>query len=317
MRICFAGTPAFAAHHLAQLLASNHDVVAVYTQPDRPAGRGKKIHASPVKEIAVENDVPVYQPDSLRGEENAQMLSGLNADVMVVVAYGLILPSTILQTPKHGCLNVHASLLPRWRGAAPIERALLAGDTETGISIMQMDEGLDTGDVLSIEKVSIEDSDTRVDLERKLAEAGGAALLAALENLHLLKQDASRQDNSLSTYAAKLEKSEALIDWNAKASHIDRQVRAGVGRLPAYTLLDGQRVRVLKALLSEQSYSAPPGTIVDASDQGFTVACSDFGLLVESIQLPGKKSMTVKELRNSKPELFLAGVKFSTVDKTA
>lgn len=311
LRICFAGTPDFSATHLLAVLESSHEIIAVYTQPDRPSGRGKKLHASPVKEIAERYSIPVYQPISLRSDEQEKILLGLNPDLMAVVAYGLILPKPILQIPKYGCLNVHASLLPRWRGAAPIERALLAGDTESGVTVMQMDEGLDTGDILLREKVSIEESDSRVDLEQKLCVVGKRALVHALDNLLDIQSKAVKQEDSESTYARKLEKSEALIEWNNTAEQVSRQVRAGIGRYPAYSFIDGQRLRILDVAPLAISESRQPGNIVSVSKDSFTVSCSNSSIRVNAVQLPGKKPMAVRDVMNSRPTLFQSGSQFS------
>ena len=306
-RICFAGTPAFAAAHLSTLLDSQHHVVAVYTQPDRPSGRGKKLQSSPVKKMAAANSIPVFQPDSLRSTQQEQVLSRLEPDLMVVVAYGLILPKPILKIPKYGCINVHASLLPRWRGAAPIERALLAGDKETGVTIMQMDEGLDTGEILMAEPVSIAATDSRVDLEHKLGIAGRKSLIYTLDHLRELSTKAIKQDDSHSTYAAKLKNSDALIDWNASADAVNRQIRAGLGRAPAFTFLEDQRFRILQATPLTEHPSASPGTIVATTKESFSVACVESLLRVEIVQLPGKTPMGVRDVINSRPLLFEPG----------
>ena len=226
LQICFAGTPAFAARHLQAILNSSHQVVAVFTQPDRPSGRGKVLSPGPVKQLALDNSVLVLQPKSLKSLEQQEILVGLGADLLVVVAYGLILPEPILQIPKLGCINVHASLLPRWRGAAPIERAILAGDKETGITIMQMDEGLDTGDMIHKTTVPIEANDGRPQLEEKLAKAGVEGLLHVLDNFSRLAPMAEKQDDTCSSYAHKVEKSEALIDW---AGLLHTLFLAGIG----------------------------------------------------------------------------------------
>lgn len=317
LRICFAGTPGFAASHLLAVLEAGHEVIAVYTQPDRPSGRGKKLQASPVKKIASQFSIPVYQPQSLKSDQQEQQLKSLRPDLLLVVAYGLILPSTILDIPRFGCINVHASLLPRWRGAAPIERALLAGDTSTGVTIMQMDEGLDTGAMLLCEPVLIGSGDTRLDIERQLEELGAKVLLRCLHRLSHYQEVALKQDDSLATYAKKLEKSEALIDWNCTVDLIDRTIRAGIGRTPAFTFLDGLRLRILKATLLATSAdgSAEPaasGTILQVDNSGFTVACQNSSLHVESIQLPGKKAMSVRDAMNSRPSLFTLGGVFSS-----
>jgi len=310
LRICFAGTPAFAAAHLLALLNAGHHVVAVYTQPDRPAGRGKKLQASPVKKIALENMLPVFQPSSLRPLQETESLASLNCDLMIVVAYGLILPKAILDVPRLGCLNVHASLLPRWRGAAPIERALLAGDKMSGITIMQMDEGLDTGAMLNKETVQISATDNRLNLEEKLQIAGQAVLIRTLGDLEKYQSGATVQNDDDSNYAAKLEKSEAFIDWRLSATEIDRQIRAGIGRNPAYTVLNDQRLRILKGTVSGESYNAKPGQIVESEKTHFTVRCGSGALDIQRIQLPGKSPATVKDISNSRPELFSRDVVF-------
>lgn len=312
LRICFAGTPAFAAAHLQALLDAQHAVVAVYTQPDRRAGRGKKLQASPVKEVAIANALPVFQPASLKSTSEAEALAALDIDLLIVVAYGLILPKAILDTPKLGCLNVHASLLPRWRGAAPIERALLAGDKVTGVTIMQMDEGLDTGAMLDTESVQIEDSDTRLDLEEKLQIAGQTALLRVLDNLPRLQQAAKVQDDELSCYAAKLEKSEAFIDWTDSADRINRQIRAGIGRNPAFGILDEQRLRILEGLVSTEPVAGPAGRIVKSDRTSFSVSCGAGAIDVRRVQLPGKNSASVADISNSRPDLFAVGKTFAS-----
>jgi len=313
LRICFAGTPAFAAGHLQALLGADHQVVAVYTQPDRPAGRGKKLQASPVKKVALEKSLPLFQPLSLRSADEAEILASLEPDLMIVVAYGLILPLNILNIPRLGCLNVHASLLPRWRGAAPIERALLAGDKVSGVTIMQMDEGLDTGAMLDKETVEIAPSDNRIDLEDKLQIAGQTALLRTLDDLLSFQSSAQIQDDKESSYAAKLEKSEAIIDWNLSAKEIDRKIRAGVGRNPAYTILHDQRLRVIESAVSTTEHQSVAGQIIQSENTHYTVSCGDGALDVYRVQLPGKKTTTVKDVRNSRPDLFALGVAFSPV----
>lgn len=317
LKIVFAGTPGFAARHLQALIEGGHQVVAVYTQPDRAAGRGKTLQASPVKELALQHHIPVYQPQSLKSDDAQAELALHEADLMIVVAYGLLLPKAVLEIPTRGCINVHASLLPRWRGAAPIERALLAGDPETGITIMQMDVGLDTGDMLYVLKTPITDDDDRLSLENKLADLGCQALLHTLKNFNALQANAVVQDNSLSTYAKKIEKAEALINWTQSAEEIARTIRASIGRNPAYTFLQGQRLRVLKAVPVESSHKAQPGTIVeivrkDVKSPAFlSVVCGDGVIMLEELQLPGKNPAGVKDLLNSYSSLFTAGNCFS------
>ena len=317
LRVCFAGTPEFAAAHLTALIAaqaksdSRFELVAVYTQPDRAAGRGKKLSPSPVKQRAIDAGLPVFQPLTLRSEEARAELDALACDVMIVVAYGLILPQSILDTPRLGCINVHASLLPRWRGAAPIERALLAGETSTGVTIMQMDAGLDTGMMLDKTVVEIDPRETRVSLEEKLITAGSLAIVAALNTLETLQENAECQDDSQSTYAAKIDKAESLIEWTLPASKIDLLVRACIGRAPAFTLLDGQRVRVLESAVDSGKSDVPAGTITHVDKRGFCVACGERSVLqVSRVQMPGKGEVSVGELLNGKPDAFAAGTCF-------
>ncbi len=314
MRICFAGTPAFAAAHLQALLDARQEVVAVYTQPDRPSGRGKKLQASAVKQIAQKYSLPVFQPASLKSAEEVLLQAALRIDLWVVVAYGLILPKSILYVPRFGCINVHASLLPRWRGAAPIERALLAGDKVSGVTIMQMDEGLDTGAMLDKETVEIKPGDNRLDLEEKLTKAGQTALLRTLDNLQEFRRNALIQVDSESCYATKLAKSEALIDWNLSAEHIDRQIRAGIGRNPAYTFLGTHRLRIIEARICNNSYRSAPGSIVFVDKKHFIVCSGSSALEVLRVQLSGKSPATVQAIGNSRPDFFKAGRQFTSVE---
>ena len=312
LRVIFAGTPKFSASHLEAVIKSSHKIIAVYTQPDRPSGRGKKVVSSPIKSLANRENLPLCQPVSLRGQEERNKIFELKPDVIVVVAYGLILPKEILEIPQYGCVNVHASLLPKWRGAAPIERAILAGDSTSGVTIMAMDKGLDTGNMLLKAEVEIGGRDTREDLEQNLAMLGRQALIKVLDNLESYLSSSQEQDDSESSYANKLSKEEALIDWDQEASQIDRQIRAGIGRLPAYTLFKGDRVRLLSAEVAI-STGRPRniGEILELDKESFTVACGQGDLIVSSIQLPGKKAVTIKELNNAKPNLFAKGNKFS------
>ena len=289
---------------------SAHEIVGVYTQPDRPAGRGKQLQASAVKQVAIANNIPVFQPASLRAESEQQALALLGADLMVVVAYGLILPQAVLDTPRLGCINVHASLLPRWRGAAPIERALMAGDSLTGVTIMQMDKGLDTGAMLCKEEVEILEDDDRLSLELKLEVAGIKALLETLSNIDHFIANAQVQDHSASTYAAKLEKSEALVDWQADAQAIHRQIRGGVGRNPAYSEYKGERIRLLKASVLPAQGKQIAGTIISADKEGLQVACGVSVLNITLIQLPGKNPVSMREFMNARRDFFAAGSRF-------
>lgn len=258
MRIVFAGTPDFAATALRALLATDHDLVAVYTQPDRPAGRGRKQQFGPVKQTSVDAGIPVYQPTSLKDDAEQQRLRDLQPDVMVVAAYGLILPQAVLDIPRLGCLNIHASLLPRWRGAAPIHRAIEVGDAETGITIMQMAAGLDTGDMLLKLRTPIHDDDTGGSLHDRLADMGGKAIVEALAALDSRGLTAEPQDDSLATYAHKLSKDEAHIDWQANAVDIARKVRAFNPWPGTDGELDGQRVRIHEAFAVDDTSSLPP-----------------------------------------------------------
>ena len=308
MKIIFAGTPDFAATHL-QALISQHEVVAVYTQPDRPAGRGKKLNASPVKLLAEQNNLPIYQPQSLKDPEQQTILANLQADIMVVVAYGLILPQVVLDAPRLGCINVHGSILPRWRGAAPIQRAIEASDKETGVTIMQMDAGLDTGAMLTITRCPIEPSETSGSLYDKLAALGAPALLSTLDKLKAGTAVAVAQDNEQSTYAKKIDKAEALIAWSQPAIIIDQRIRAFSPFPAAYTEIEGLRVKIWAAQTSTQQLGTP-GEIVAADDNGLLVGCGQGSLLLTEIQLAGKSRMPVSEILRSRVELFATGKRF-------
>lgn len=304
LNIIFAGTPDFAARHLQALLDSHHNVIGVYTQPDRPAGRGKKLTASPVKELALANNIPVYQPGSLRKEPAQQELAALNADIMVVVAYGLILPKVVLDTPRLGCINVHGSILPRWRGAAPIQRALWAGDKTTGVTVMQMDVGLDTGDMLLKTYLPIEDDDTSASLYEKLAEQGPTALLQALEGLANGTLAAEKQDETLANYAEKLSKEEARLDWNKSAKQLWQEVRAFNPWPVSYFEHQGNTIKVWQTQVSQATSNAEPGTIISASKKGIEVVTGDGVLTLLSMQLPGKKPLSVADILNARGEWF-------------
>ena len=307
LRIIFAGTPDFAAKHLSALLNSEHEVIAVYSQPDRPAGRGKKLKPSDVKQLAVSNDIPVYQPVSLRNEEAQQQLAALNADLMVVVAYGLILPQIVLDTPRLGCINVHGSLLPRWRGAAPIQRSIWAGDAETGVTIMQMDLGLDTGAMLHKVTCPIADDETSASLYDKLAALGPQGLLETLTQISDNTAVAEVQDDEQANYAAKLSKEEANIDWTQSAVEIERQVRAFNPWPVSYTQIAEQNVKIWQASVSEPITDAQPGTVIAATKQGIQVATGKGVLTLLNLQLAGKKAMPVQDILNARKEWFTVG----------
>lgn len=307
LRIIFAGTPDFAARHLDALLSSAHQVVGVFTQPDRPAGRGKKLMPSPVKVLAQQHNLPVFQPASLRAAENQQLIADLEADVMVVVAYGLILPKAVLEMPRLGCINVHGSLLPRWRGAAPIQRSLWAGDEETGVTIMQMDVGLDTGDMLYKLACPITAQDTSASLYDKLAQLGPQGLLETLAQLAEGRAQPQVQDEALVTYAEKLSKEEAKLDWSLSAAQLERCIRAFNPWPMSYFLIDEQPVKVWQASVIPASGTNTPGTIIEANKQGIQVATAEGVLNLEILQPAGKKAMSAQDLLNSRREWFEPG----------
>ena len=316
LRIIFAGTPEFAANHLSSLLQSKHEVVAVYTQPDRPAGRGKKLQASPVKQMAEEAGLPVIQPVSLKTAEAQQELANVGADVMIVVAYGLILPQAVLDAPRIACLNVHASLLPRWRGAAPIQRAIEAGDNESGITIMQMDAGLDTGNMLAKTSCSISDNTTAASLHDELAALGTPLLLEVLESLPEHLASGLKQDDALATYAAKITKAEAQIDWHDSAATLARKVRAFNPFPISYSFVGNDRLKVHAGTPSSgKAAKLPPGTIIDATPEGIVVACGEGLFTITRLQLPGGKALTAQQLLHAKSALFAPGVQLGQAGK--
>lgn len=311
LRIVFAGTPDFAARHLAALLSSEHEVIGVYTQPDRPSGRGKKLTASPVKEMAVAHQIPVFQPENFKSDDDKQVLKDLNADIMIVVAYGLLLPRAVLDTPKYGCINVHGSILPRWRGAAPIQRSIWAGDKETGVTIMQMDTGLDTGDMLNIATTPIMPDDTSESMYEKLAELGPDALLETLNQIKQNQTQPIRQDDNLASYAKKLSKEEAKIDWSQSADHIERSIRAFIPWPMCFFSVAEQNIKVWRAQLSEHQAEHPAGTIIQTDKTGIHVATGKGIIVLQELQIPGKKAMSVQNILNSKAEWFKPGTQLS------
>ena len=298
MKIIFAGTPDFAVPSLQMLLASKHEVCAVYTQPDRPAGRGRHKHASPVKELALKYAIPVFQPLTLKTDADLQQLVSFDADLMVVVAYGMILMQAVLDVPRLGCINVHGSLLPRWRGAAPIQRALMAGDEKTGVTIMQIVRKLDAGDMLHKEECVIGANDTASDLHDKLAELGAVGLSKVLKQMAAGTLHAEPQDESLVTYAEKLTKSEAIIDWTQSASAIARKVR-GLNAWPvAQTLYQDKVLRIWQAEAIASDTKLEPGT-VSCLNKYMDVATGKGLLRLYEIQLPGGKRMTARAFLNA------------------
>ncbi|RDE72753.1 methionyl-tRNA formyltransferase [Haemophilus sputorum] len=310
LNIIFAGTPDFAAQHLQALLDSEHHVIAVYTQPDKPAGRGKKLQASPVKQLAEQHKIPVYQPKSLRKEEAQAELKALNADVMVVVAYGLILPQAVLEAPKYGCLNVHGSILPRWRGAAPIQRAIWAGDQQTGVTIMQMDVGLDTGDMLHKVTTPILPTETSASLYAKLAELAPPALLEVLDGLATQQFKPEKQDESLANYAEKLTKEEAKLDWTLSAAQLERNIRAFNPAPIAYLIVNvnggEERVKIYQAqVFPHQEKTA--GTVLNVSKNGIEIATAEGVLNITQLQPSGKKPMSIQDFLNGRADWFKVG----------
>ncbi|WP_305906417.1 methionyl-tRNA formyltransferase [Methylomarinum sp. Ch1-1] len=298
MKIIFAGTPDFAVPTLQMLIDSEHQVCAVYTQPDRPAGRGRKLKPGPVKQLAQAAGIPVHQPETLKTDRDLLQLRSFDADLMVVVAYGIILPQSVLETPKLGCINVHGSLLPRWRGAAPIHRALLAGDRETGITIMQVVKKLDAGDMLHKEVCEITAQDTSGDLHDRLAALGAIGLQKVLVQLEQGAVVAEKQDENLVTYAEKLQKSEAQLDWNQSAIELDRKVR-GLNPWPvAQTSYQGKALRIWKAEVIDGEAGLPAGT-VSCHDKQVDVATGDGWLRLLEVQLPGGKRMDVQAFMNA------------------
>ena len=302
MRIVFAGTPEFAVESLAILHKSNHEIVAVYCQPDRPKGRGKVLSACPVKLYAEENNLLVIQPEDFSELQNQERFALLKSDVMVVAAYGQILPKNTLQTPRLGCLNIHASLLPRWRGAAPIERAILAGDKETGISIMQMNEGLDTGNVLLEKKYLISEFETSQTLTDNLSSLGADTIIEALSNLSDLK--ARPQNNNDASYAKKILKNEAQIDWNQSAETISRIIRAFNPRPIAQTNAKAKQfennvLRITEAEVIQDKTIQAPGTIIEYGKGFCYVATANGVLSLKKVQLAGKKEVTIKDFNNA------------------
>ncbi|MCW8901322.1 MAG: methionyl-tRNA formyltransferase [Gammaproteobacteria bacterium] len=311
LRIIFAGTPDFAASSLTALLNTEHKIVAVYTQPDRPAGRGRKLRASPVKDVALKNDIPVFQPENLKDSEAQDVLRSFDADVMVVAAYGLILPQAVLDIPRLGCLNIHASLLPRWRGAAPIQRAIAAGDTESGITIMQMNAGLDTGDILQLFSCPITEKDTGGDLHDRLAEIGATAILETLNNLESGKLKPVAQDDALATYAHKLDKKEAQINWQNSAIEIERLIRAFNPWPVAYTQFEDKTLRIWQAqvltLDSNIKANSKPGTVISCDKKGIDVSCGEGTLRILNLQPSGSKAMDVAAFMNGHAKQLPAG----------
>jgi len=306
MRIVFAGTPEFAAQHLQALLDAGREIVAVYTQPDRPAGRGQKLAPSPVKQLALQHGIAVYQPQTLRDPAAQTELAALTPDLMVVVAYGLILPQVVLDTPRLGCINSHASLLPRWRGAAPIQRAIEAGDASSGVTVMQMEAGLDTGPMLLKVTTTITAEDTGGSLHDRLATLGSQAAVEAVTKLAAGELRGEVQDDTLATYAHKLNKDEARLDWSRPAVELERLVRAFNPWPICHSTLNGEALKVHAAQLGEGQ--GAPGSVLAADKSGLTVACGEGALRLTRLQLPGGKPLSFADLYNSRREQFAPGL---------
>ncbi|SIP88564.1 methionyl-tRNA formyltransferase [Aquipseudomonas alcaligenes] len=306
MRIVFAGTPEFAAQHLQALLDAGREIVAVYTQPDRPAGRGQKLAPSPVKQLALQHGIAVYQPQTLRDPAAQAELAALTPDLMVVVAYGLILPQVVLDTPRLGCINSHASLLPRWRGAAPIQRAIEAGDASSGVTVMQMEAGLDTGPMLLKVTTTITTEDTGGSLHDRLATLGSQAVVEAVTKLAAGELRGEVQDDSLATYAHKLNKDEARLDWSRPAVELERLVRAFNPWPICHSTLNGEALKIHAAQLGEGK--GAPGTVLAADKSGLTIACGEGALRLTRLQLPGGKPLAFADLYNSRREQFAPGL---------
>lgn len=311
LKIIFAGTPDFAAVALHALIDSAHQIIAVYTQPDRPSGRGLKLTPSPVKTLALQHHLPVYQPTSLKNVEEQTRLANFEADVMVVAAYGMLLPQVVLDMPRLGCINIHPSLLPRWRGAAPIPRTIFAGDKMTGVTIMQMDAGLDTGPMLLQKAYTLMKNETAQSLHDKLAKLGATLLLETLYLLATQQIKPVPQDNALATYAHKMTKAEALVDWHDSAISLEQKIRAFNPWPIAYTEWQAQPLRIWQAQVLTEKTDAVPGVLIKASEEGLDIATGEGTLRLLQLQLPGGKILKAADFYHAKQAQLKIGEKFS------
>lgn len=291
MKLIYMGTPEFAVNALAALADAGHEIIAVFTQPDKAKGRSKALVPTPVKEKAMELSIPVYQPEKLREEENVRLIQDLNPDVIVVAAYGQILPVSILEIPKYGCVNIHASLLPRYRGAAPIERSIIDGEQVTGVTTMYMAKGLDTGDMIEKVEVPILDTDTGETLREKLAGEGAKLIISTLEKIEAGTAERIPQNDEESNYAAMLTKEMGEIDFTKSAVEIERLIRGLIPWPCAYTKIDGKNVKIYKAKVVETEKQDAPGTIIEVAKKNFTIKCGEGALMIQSLQPEGKKQM--------------------------
>ncbi|MCF6764875.1 methionyl-tRNA formyltransferase [Thiotrichales bacterium 19S3-7] len=309
LSVVFAGTPEIAATVLSDLIHSDTvNITAALTQPDRASGRGKKVQESPVKTIAAANSINIIQPTSFKKEpQTIEMLKSLKPDLMIVIAYGLILPKAVLDIPKYGCINIHVSLLPKWRGAAPIQRAIEAGDKTTGISIMQMDLGLDTGDILNTTSCEILANDTAQSLHDKLAKLAAPVLIKTINQIQTGLLSPTKQDNSQATYAEKISKVEGSINWHLSALEIERKIRAFTPWPGSYTLIDGETVKIFDAYVINTTHHYQPGSVINLSKKDIQIATGDGILAITKLQFPGKKPMPIADVINGKSLTHLIG----------